>query len=79
MPVITKVPVPIAKVPEANTRMRKFTTSHSRAPVRRSPGPLGLGLRRGGWRSLRCVVLLGNAFTIGATNTQCAACVASGP
>ena len=26
MPVTTKVPVPIAKVPEAKTRMRKFTT-----------------------------------------------------
>ena len=26
MPVTTKVPVPIAKVPEPKTRMRKFTT-----------------------------------------------------
>ena len=46
MPVTTKVPVPIAKVPEGKTGMRKVTTRHGRAPARQSPGPSGLRLRQ---------------------------------
>src|ERR671926_519529 len=55
MPVITKVPVPIAKVPEARTRIRKFTTRHGRAPARQSPEPSGLTFvdaAGDAWRSL---------------------------